>query len=243
MSDYQCQLVAIEAMRAIEGDDFRDPRLVSQHGVFKGRSNGRFQKKKTGIPTGLFTVPYLLHAYDVSETSFKRQRKARKEGTLLKAPGEQTNRHRGTSVINNSELSKERFNAQYFFVRQKVLSEEPPKSGYVGPWETPKVRQKYWGAVYNERVSRGEINDRDENHRLARAHLARQASIEEELLEALRANVCTSFRSLSRYINGWCSAATIKHWFKQHEDYHIYRENVNHSLKLDNEVKQSRLAS
>ena len=96
--------------------------------------------------------------------------------------------------------------------------------------------------MYNERVSRGETNDRDEEHRLARAHLARQPSIEEELLEALRANVCTSFRSLSRYINGWCSAATIEHWFKQHEDYHIYRKNVNHSLKLDNAVEQSRLA-
>ena len=83
------------------------------------------------------------------------------------------------------------------------------------------VRQKYWGAVYDERVNRGEIDEREEDHRLAREHVARQPSIEEDILEALRANVCTSYRSLSRYINGWCTASTIEHWLKQHEDYHI----------------------
>jgi hypothetical protein len=58
------------------------------------------------------------------------------------------------------------------------------------------ARQKYWGVVYDERVNKGEVNDRDEDHRLAREHLARQSSIEEDLLEALRANVCTSYRNL-----------------------------------------------
>jgi hypothetical protein len=57
-------------------------------------------------------------------------------------------------------------------------------------------------------------------------------------LEALRANVCTSYRSLSRYINGWCTASTIEHWLKQHEDYHVYSKNIKPGLTPDNKIKQ-----
>ena len=45
MSDYQCQLVAMEVMRSIQGSDYKDPRLVTEHGVFKGKEDGRYQKK------------------------------------------------------------------------------------------------------------------------------------------------------------------------------------------------------
>ena len=104
MSDYQCQLVAMEVMRSIQGSDYKDPRLVTEHGVFKGKEDGRYQKTKTGIPTGVFTVPYLIYAYDVSETSFKRKRKELKEGNLCIPVAEHATHHRGTSVINNSQL-------------------------------------------------------------------------------------------------------------------------------------------
>jgi hypothetical protein len=73
MADYQCQLVAIEMMKFIQGDKYKDPRLVSEHGVFHGKHDGRFHTKKAGVPTGVFTIPYLIHAYDVSESSFKRK--------------------------------------------------------------------------------------------------------------------------------------------------------------------------
>jgi hypothetical protein len=58
--------------------------------------------------------------------------------------------------------------------------------------------QRYWGVVYNERVSHGQTNERDEYHRFARKHLARRLSIEKAILKALRANVCTSYLSLSQ---------------------------------------------
>jgi hypothetical protein len=45
MSDYQCQLVAMEVMRSIQGSHYKDPRLVTEHGVFKGKEDGRYQKK------------------------------------------------------------------------------------------------------------------------------------------------------------------------------------------------------
>ena len=92
-------------------------------------------------------------------------------------------------MINNSQLCKERYKARYVFVQQKVLSDELPDASYKGCWVTHMDRQRYWGAVCDERVSRGQTNERDEYHRLAREYLARQPSIEEDILEALRANV------------------------------------------------------
>ncbi len=92
--------------------------------------------------------------------------------------------------------------------------------------------------MYDERVSHGAVNERDEYHLMAREHLARQPSIQEDLLEALRANVCTPFRNLSRYINGWCAGSTIEHWFKLHEDYHLYSKNMKPRLTPDNKIKQ-----
>ncbi len=133
MSDYQCQLVAMEVMRSIQGSDYKDPRLVTEHGVFKGKEDGRYQKK-AGIPTGVFTVPYLLYAYDVSEMSFKRKRKDLKEGKICIPLAEQAKHHRGTYVINNSQLCKEHYNARYFVVRTKFLSGESPDPNHVGPW-------------------------------------------------------------------------------------------------------------
>ncbi len=125
-----------------------------------------------------------------------------------------------------------------FFVRHKVLTGDPPYANYAGSWDTHMARQKYWGLVYDERVRDGAINERDEYHRMAREHLARQPSIQFDLLEALRADVCTSYRNLSKYINGWCTASTIEHWFKLHEDYHLYSKNIKPGLTPDNKIKQ-----
>ncbi len=105
-------------------------------------------------------------------------------------------------------------------------------------WLARSIGAQCWGAVYDERVTQGQVNERDEYHRLAREHLARQPSIQDDLLEALRANVCTSYRNLSRYINGWCTAGTIEHWFKLHEDYHLYSKNIKPGLTPDNKIKQ-----
>ncbi len=69
MSDYQCQLVAIETMEATAGADYVDPRLVSKHSVAHAQSNGRFQcSHKPGVQKEIFTIPYLLHAYNVADT-------------------------------------------------------------------------------------------------------------------------------------------------------------------------------
>jgi hypothetical protein len=102
-------------------------------------------------------------------------------------------------------------------VQAKLLSGESPLAIFQGNWQTHMARQKYWGSVYDELAPRGKIKDVEQYERLARQHLARQPSIQDDILEAPRANVCTSYRAFSRYINGWCQASTIEHWFKLHE--------------------------
>ena len=81
MSDYQCQLVAIETMESTQGAEFKDPRLVSVHGISHGKSNGGFETcGKSGFPKGIFKIPNLIHAYDVTRSSFRRRMKDLKEG-------------------------------------------------------------------------------------------------------------------------------------------------------------------
>jgi hypothetical protein len=60
----------------------------------------------------MFRIPYLLHAYDVSESSFKRRRIETKEGKICRPPSELVMHLRGTSFINNSQICKERYKAR-----------------------------------------------------------------------------------------------------------------------------------
>jgi hypothetical protein len=100
MSDYQCQLVAIETMEATAGPDYVDPRLVSEHSVAHAKSNGRFHcSHKPGVPKGIFTIPpYLLHAYNVTRSSFRRRMKDLKQGQICKPESATHTHHLGTSI-------------------------------------------------------------------------------------------------------------------------------------------------
>jgi hypothetical protein len=74
LSDYKCQLAAIEGMQLTMGTDFVDPRET--RGVQGG--GGKFVPlKKTSqlnVPKNTWTIPYLLHAYDVKRSSFMDKR-------------------------------------------------------------------------------------------------------------------------------------------------------------------------
>jgi hypothetical protein len=74
---------------------------------------------------------------------------------------------------------------------------------------------------------------------MAREHDARQPFTEEELLDALKGNVCTSsYRQLAKHVNGWCAAATVETWLKSHESYHLYAKNIKPGLTEENRAKQ-----
>jgi hypothetical protein len=128
MSDYQCQLDAIETMKSTRGDDSKDPCLLSEHGIVQGKSNGHFQSKsKAGVLKAIFTIiPYFLYAYDVSRSSFKKRKKDLKEGTITQPESEKpTYNRRGTSVINDSAMCKERYSARFVCPRKIVVRRRP----------------------------------------------------------------------------------------------------------------------
>ncbi len=61
-------------------------------------------------------------------------------------------------------------------------------------------RMTYWGTHYDELAAKKA--DLSVYDRLAREHLNRQPTIAEDLVEALKANVCRSYRALSKVLNG-----------------------------------------
>ncbi len=100
----------------------------------------------------------------MSESSFKRKQIEKKEGKICRPPTVKPALNRGTSVINNSQLSSERYNARLFWVRHKLLTDEPADASYAGSWDNHMAHQKYWGLVYDERVLKDNVDDRDEYH-------------------------------------------------------------------------------
>ena len=124
-------------------------------------------------------------------------------------------------------------------------------------------RYRYWGKQFDKRVADGEDVSRYEQ--MAPEHDEQHPYIKEELINALDANVCRSYRALSnvrrlslfncalyslklrypstpffliKHIDGWCSPATIEAWRKSHESFEVYSKNIKPGLTLQNRVKQ-----
>ncbi len=67
-------------------------------------------------------------------------------------------------------------------------------------WKVSTSRMTYWGTHYDELAEKQA--DMSVYDRLAREHLNRQSTIAEDLVKALKANVCRSYRDLSKVVNG-----------------------------------------
>jgi hypothetical protein len=110
LSDYACTEAAREGMRKALGDKYVDPREYK--GVHGKDTGGRFislkRDSQIGIPKNIWTLGYLVYAYDVDKATFRRRLKASKEGSAI---GETIGKHIGTSVITNCQLARERYDA------------------------------------------------------------------------------------------------------------------------------------
>ncbi len=130
-------------------------------------------------------------------------------------------------MIDNLDLCRERYTEKYFYAKEKTLSGDPPLNiPMPEEWIKFTYRMAFWGREYE--------NVKEQHHhylsRLVRQHLARQPHIKDELLDALKGDVCRSYRDLSRYINEWCCATTIETWFKSHPNCDIYSKNIKPGL-------------
>ncbi len=130
-------------------------------------------------------------------------------GFVFEQPSLNVQRNQGSTVIDNFSMCWKRHNPRYFFARNRALSGDPPLetwSYYVDPpretagnlieWKIFMNRMAYWGTVFDDMVQKGE--DVSAYDHMAGEHLGRQPTIVEDLVETLKANVCRSFRALSK---------------------------------------------
>jgi hypothetical protein len=124
ISDYKCQLSGIEGMKLALGKTFVDPReykgIAGEKGIFvSGKKDSQ-----VGVPKNMWTIPYLLHAYDVKRSNFQNKRRADKKGAN-KLTGASANRiqyNKGDCVISNRAASRRKYTAKYFYSRAKALN-------------------------------------------------------------------------------------------------------------------------
>ncbi len=134
---------------------------------------------KAYVPKNMYTIPYLMWAYDVTKCTFKRKLKESKQSyTSVTTPKKYT----GTSVIDCREMARERYNAKHFYCHHQALtSRAPMEDDMLTPlWHKCKHRVAYWGKQFDQLVA--EDGDVTMYTRMAREHDERQPYIQGDLL-------------------------------------------------------------
>jgi hypothetical protein len=122
LSDYKCQLSAIEGMRLPLGDTFVDPREhEGENGEF-GKYVSQKSASQSEVPKNMWTIPYLLHEYEVKRSNFQNKRNQDKKGAAMLTQKDKNQYNKGDCVITNRAASRRMYNAKYFFARKKALS-------------------------------------------------------------------------------------------------------------------------
>jgi hypothetical protein len=107
--DYQAQCLFIQGMQAALGDEF-DTRVSKQ-----GRcEDSDFAGNKNGVPQNVLTVKYLLHAYDISYTGYKRM-KASSNFVLSK----KVHQNKGKSIFEDKDFAATFYTPFRMYLKQK----------------------------------------------------------------------------------------------------------------------------
>jgi hypothetical protein len=109
--DHQAQHVFMQGMQACMGDDF-DPTVSKQ----KREADGHFGINKNGVPQNFLTVKYILHAYDISYTTYKRMKKDDGPRVTTSKP---QHPHKGKSIFEDEDFAKNWYSPFRMFVRLK----------------------------------------------------------------------------------------------------------------------------
>ncbi len=241
LSDYKCQLSCLEGMKEVLGDEFVDPR--DYKGTRGKDTGGRYvstkSKRQTGVPLNVYTIQYLMWAYNVNKCSFKRRLKSEKMGINITPDVTDSPVNKGLSVIESRELAQERYNPKCFYAHEQAMMMRNPtlEDQRVPEWTIYKYRIGYFGKQFDKLVESGQ--DYSEYTRLAKQHDVRQPFIKEDILDALKlGNNCHSYRALSKHITNWCAPYTIETWLRSHPTYNIYAKNIKPGLTPQNREKQ-----
>jgi hypothetical protein len=127
-SDYRCKQACLEGMKEVLGGEYVDPREYK--GTRGKDSGGRYVSTKAGrqkgVPQNVYTMPYLMWAYDVNKCTFKRRLKNQKMGIAIVGDVAKPNNDKGVSVIDSRELALERYNPKFFYAHEKALLTRNP---------------------------------------------------------------------------------------------------------------------
>jgi hypothetical protein len=144
-------------MRLALGSKFKDPRETKGHNGEFGKFVSEKKESQQHIPKNIWTIPYLLYAYDVKRSNFQNKRKADQNGatTLTRAMNQKKVQYnKGDCVITNRAASRRKYNARYFFSRKKALALTAPIVETVQDINEDEqiYRKKEW-QLYGTRVS------------------------------------------------------------------------------------------
>jgi hypothetical protein len=137
--DYQAQCVFIQGMQAALGDDF-EPRISKQSRT----EDGGFGPNKNGVPQNYLTVKYLLHAYDLSYTSFKRMKAS---SDFVAA--DRVHKNKGKSVFEDKEFAAKFYTPYRMYLKQKWAQWMETDEGRNADYGRKNVRKNLCSLPYH----------------------------------------------------------------------------------------------
>jgi hypothetical protein len=130
-SDHKSQDLFMQGMQACMGDDF-DPRVSKQ----ERQADGHFGKNKYGVPQNFLTVKYILHAYEISYTTYKRMKNA----ATLVAKSKPQHPNKGKSIFEDKDFAAKWYTPFRMFVRLKFAEWMQTDVGRNADKERKRVR-------------------------------------------------------------------------------------------------------
>jgi hypothetical protein len=225
-ADYNAQKLYIRAQQDILGEDFNP-----LHTLPKRDHEGKFAFEKTvDVPKNHLSLAYLLYAYDMDASTFKRLRL--RDGAPLQ---KQVAHNKGKSVVVHPEYAESIYTPVHFFVKSQMRkrlehSQQASKQRKAArrkwlrkKWVTEKEKDDNFGAAYDKK---------------ARDHHVRQHGTKGELIDIMNRNARRSYASLEKALNSWCSWKTIERFLKSNKDFTTYSQNVRPLLSVGNCEKQ-----
>ncbi len=123
----------IQGMQACLGDDY-EPRVRKQ----VHRANGEYESNKDGVPQNFITVKYLLHAYSISYTTFKRM----KHNQALVPVPKPAHKNKGKSVFEDKAFAEGFYSPYRMYLKQKYAEWLETEVGRNADAQRKKVKKR-----------------------------------------------------------------------------------------------------
>jgi hypothetical protein len=226
-ADYNARLIHVRAQQDILGSDYNPLRTIP------GRDeDGKFTFcKNVDVPKNYLSLEFILYAYDVSQSTFKRLRQRGGEALPKQVP-----HNKGQCVLLDAKLASCIYSARYFYVahQMKLWKKNNLQASQTRTITQRKTFRKLWDTEKAKDAKFGEVYEKK-----SRDHAARAKRAKEELVDTLNRNARRSYSSLEKAINiSWCSTRTIERLFKSHADFTSYSQNIRPLLSEGNRLKQ-----